>query len=561
MNLSSNPLAHRTILTVPHSENPFRDVRRISSRWLTRKFGSAPLTSGHHHLDQMSVLTNHAAYLTDGAEHAIRLQLREDKPDATWRTTITAVAFEDSSALLSVSLEVFPNDDTPLAPVRPGLVRDLVRDLKPIDGLAPLTLDAQGVSAEGVDALIDVLCDPARHMPVIVAARPIRPDPLWSERMAKAMRDCAGAAALYLLVDTEAVDAFRAAIGEYHRVAPGAVRTFLTEVDPAWPKDASRHRFLTVARMSDSQDHAWRGLARTVQRISTEAPLPDALRTLAFPDDASRRHRQERQAALATVRPSDELAVMRKDVEDLKALLAQADEELKEAARTAELSTLTVASLEEQLHAAMERADGDMEEALRALDDVERARAEADILRRRLRDAGRYDDTVVVEQPRGVPDSFEELWERLDDFEGVLVTADRSKALELDEGERARVWAAKAWNALRALDSYTQAAREGFNGGFYQHCTSDRPGAVNWPLKQFAPAESDTTMNRWGAERIFAVPEDVDPSGRKEMQAHLKLGSKGSTSPRIYFLDDTEGITGRVIVGYIGPHLTSTKTN
>ncbi|MDN3053640.1 hypothetical protein PH213_03590 [Streptomyces sp. SRF1] len=509
----------------------------------------------------MSVLTNHAAYLTDGAEHAIRLQLREDKPDATWRTTITAVAFEDSSALLSVSLEVFPNDDTPLAPVRPGLVRDLVRDLKPIDGLAPLTLDAQSVSAEGVDALIDVLCDPARHMPVIVAARPIRPDPLWSERMAKAMRDCAGAAALYLLVDTEAVDAFRAAIGEYHRVAPGAVRTFLTEVDPAWPKDASRHRFLTVARMSDSQDHAWRGLARTVQRISTEAPLPDALRTLAFPDEASRRHRQERQAALATVRPSDELAVMRKDVEDLKALLAQADEELKEAARTAELSTLTVASLEEQLHAAMERADGDMEEALRALDDVERARAEADILRRRLRDAGRYDDTVVVEQPRGVPDSFEELWERLDDFEGVLVTADRSKALELDEGERARVWAAKAWNALRALDSYTQAAREGFNGGFYQHCTSDRPGAVNWPLKQFAPAESDTTMNRWGAERIFAVPEDVDPSGRKEMQAHLKLGSKGSTSPRIYFLDDTEGITGRVIVGYIGPHLTNTKTN
>ncbi|MGK7234946.1 hypothetical protein [Streptomyces hygroscopicus] len=476
MNLSSNPLAHRTILTVPHSENPFRDVRRISSRWLTRKFGSAPLTSGHHHLDQMSDLTNHAAYLTDGAEHAIRLQLREDKPDATWRTTITAVAFEDSSALLSVSLEVFPNDDTPLAPVRPGLVRDLVRDLKPIDGLAPLTLDAQSVSAEGVDALIDVLCDPARHMPVIVAARPIRPDPLWSERMAKAMRDCAGAAALYLLVDTEAVDAFRAAIGEYHRVAPGAVRTFLTEVDPAWPKDASRHRFLTVARMSDSQDHAWRGLARTVQRISTEAPLPDALRTLAFPDDASRRHRQERQAALATVRPSDELAVMRKDVEDLKALLAQADEELKEAARTAELSALTVASLEEQLHAAMERADGDMEEALRALDDVERARAEADILRRRLRDAGRYDDTVVVEQPRGVPDSFEELWERLDDFEGVLVTADRSKALELDEGERARVWAAKAWNALRALDSYTQAAREGFNGGFYQHCTSDRPG-------------------------------------------------------------------------------------
>ncbi|WP_181805161.1 hypothetical protein [Streptomyces shenzhenensis] len=61
---------------------------------------------------------------------------------------------------------------------------------------------------------------------------------------------------------------------------------------------------------------------------------------------------------------------------------------------------------------------------------------------------------------------------------------------------------------------------------------------MNWPLEQLATAESDTTMNRWGAERIFAVPLDVAPSGHKEMQAHLKLDSKGSTSPRIYFLDD-----------------------
>ncbi|MGW4898389.1 hypothetical protein ACWEQL_40040 [Kitasatospora sp. NPDC004240] len=98
------------------------------------------------------------------------------------------------------------------------------------------------------------------------------------------------------------------------------------------------------------------------------------------------------------------------------------------------------------------------------------------------------------------------------------------------------------------------------NGGFYQHCTSDRPGAVNWPHKQYAPAESETTMNKWGEERIFAVPIEVDPSGRKEMQAHLKIDSKGSTSPRVYFLDDTKGVTSQVIVGYIGPHLTNTKT-
>ncbi|MEV7971185.1 hypothetical protein AB0O34_35110 [Sphaerisporangium sp. NPDC088356] len=560
MIVNSNPLAHRTTLTVPRANNVFQDVRRISSQWLTKKFGSAPFTSGYHHLDKVSVLINQAAYLPDGAEHAIRLQLREDKPDATWRTAITAITFEDASALVSVGLEVFPNGDAPLSPGRPGLVRDLVRDLEPADGLALLTLDTLSVSAENVDALVDVLCDPTRRMPVIVTARPVRSDPVWSERMKRMMPQCAGAASLYLLEDIDAVDAFRRSIGEHHRVAPGAVRTFLTEVDPAWPQDGPRHRFLTMARMSDPGDGAWFGLTRTIQRISTEAALPDVLRSLSFPD-AGQRGREERQAALAVVRRSDELVMMRNDVAELKALLAQADQELKEAGRTAELSARTVVSLEEQLHSAVERADGDMEEALRALDDVERARAEADVLRGRLRDAGRYEDTVVVEQPQGVPGSFEELWERLGRFGGVLVTAEKGKALELDEANRARVWAAKAWNALRAFDSYAQAAKEGFNGGFYQHCTSARQGAVNWPLKQLAMTESDTTMNMWGSERIFRVPEEVDLSARTEMQAHLKLDSKGSTSPRIYFMDDTKGVTGRVIVGYVGPHLTNTKTN
>ncbi|MFJ8229641.1 hypothetical protein ACIQ9E_06715 [Streptomyces sp. NPDC094448] len=73
-------------------------------------------------------------------------------------------------------------------------------------------------------------------------------------------------------------------------------------------------------------------------------------------------------------------------------------------------------------------------------------------------------------------ESFEELWERLDTFEGLRVTVDKSRALELDEAERARVWAAKAWNALRALDSYAHAAGDGFNGGFCQHCAPDRSG-------------------------------------------------------------------------------------
>lgn len=38
---------------------------------------------------------------------------------------------------------------------------------------------------------------------------------------------------------------------------------------------------------------------------------------------------------------------------------------------------------------------------------------------------------MVAEPPADVPDSFEELWERLDSSEGILVTADKRKTLGL----------------------------------------------------------------------------------------------------------------------------------
>ncbi|MEV4741672.1 hypothetical protein [Streptomyces sp. NPDC049555] len=555
---SSHPLAHRTVLTVPQSATVLQDVRRISSAWLIEKYGSAPLASGQHDLADNCVLASQSIYQADGAEHALRLQLREDKPEATWRTTITAALCAGECAVVSVALEAFPNGDQPLSPGRPRLVRELVRDLAPVDGLSPLTLDARPVHADQVDALVDVLCEP-RRLPVVVAARPVRPDAVWSDRMRQVLPQCAGAAALYLLEDLDAVDAFRKAIGDDHRVAPGAVRTFLTDVDPAWPQDAPRHRFLTMARLSDHSDRAWYGIASTVQRLSTEAPLPAALRGLSFPD-LGQLHREERQAALAEPRHTEELGAMAAQIARLTASLKKADQDLKEATREADLSARTKASLEEQLQIAVARADGDLEEAVRALDDLERARAEVRVLRRRLYAAGRHREAVLIEQPLGVPASFEDLWERLDTFEGLTVSADKGKALELDEAARARVWAAKAWNALRALDAYTRSAHDGFNGGFYEYCTSEQPGDV-WPRKQVAMAETGATMNAWGDERIFPVPPDVAPTGRLEMQAHLKLHSKGSTSPRIYFHDDTKGCTGRVIVGYIGHHLKNKHTN
>ncbi|MER5479846.1 hypothetical protein ABT026_23185 [Streptomyces sp. NPDC002734] len=578
--LSDHPLAHRTVLTVPDAETLFEDVRRTSARWLLGRYGAAPLEPGRHRLDRATVLTNQTACLPDGSERAIRLQLREEREEAVWRTTITALASEDMAAV-SVGLEVFPDEGARPRAGRPKLVRDLVAALRPEDGSARLTLDAQCVEAGGVETLMDVLCDPERRLPVVVAADPVRPpvDGLWSERLERIVRQAAGAASLYRLADLEAVDAFREAIGEDHGVAPGAVRTYLTDVDPAWGKDASRHRFLTAARMCDAEDRAWFGMVRAVQRLSTAAPLPRPLRRVLFPDETARRHggREHgrpgigRGAAVPVLPPPpdtppsstnpdpDEAARLRGEAEKLRAELDRAREELRQARLDAELSARSLAALEEQRDRAVSQAEEDMETALRAMDGEEAARAEVYVLRERLCEEGRYEETVVKEAA-GAPDSFASVWERLDSLDGVLVTADAQRALELDDAQRGHIWAAKAWKGLRALNSYARAAKDGFKGGFYQYCSSPQSGG-EWPRKQVALVESETTMNRWGEERIFPVPTGVDASGMAEMQSHLKIDSKGSTSPRVYFLDDTKGITGRVIVGYIGAHLTNTRTN
>jgi hypothetical protein len=57
------------------------------------------------------------------------------------------------------------------------------------------------------------------------------------------------------------------------------------------------------------------------------------------------------------------------------------------------------------------------------------------------------------------------------------------------------------------------------------------------------------------AKRVFDVPVEVDVTGLKLMVAHAKIQIRGDDRiPRVYFFDDTKGETGKVHIGFIGPH-------
>lgn len=63
------------------------------------------------------------------------------------------------------------------------------------------------------------------------------------------------------------------------------------------------------------------------------------------------------------------------------------------------------------------------------------------------------------------------------------------------------------------------------------------------------------------AARTFRVPTEVDSSGRVYLPSHIKLQRVGSPAPRMHFLDDAGGATGRIWIGYLGDHLPNTRTN
>ncbi|MEN3540793.1 hypothetical protein AAH991_37165 [Microbispora sp. ZYX-F-249] len=139
-------------------------------------------------------------------------------------------------------------------------------------------------------------------------------------------------------------------------------------------------------------------------------------------------------------------------------------------------------------------------------------------------------------------------------------------AVRLDHADPvlSRTWAAKAWDALLALDDFARARSSGeFAGGFYDWCADGSGGRRVIPPGMLAMRESASVTHsaKFTQPRTFPVPAEVHPSGKIVMEAHVKLRAVGYPAPRMYFHDDSGGVTGKIYVGYLGDHLPNTRTN
>jgi hypothetical protein len=446
------------------------------------------------------------------------------------------------------------------------LVRVLLDSVAARDSLAALSSEPVPVGADEVDDLIDVLCDPDRRLPAMVAtAHPAIALGPWTAAIAQVTRGASGLASTYIL-DEPAATAFNEALGQTHGVWGGALRTYMPEVDPAVPSDGLRHRVMLASRISADPQRVGAVLADLPRRLALEAPIPLALAGVSrllltesrdTPETALDATSETGQGVPFPVTAAghelaQELGRQAKRVERLR---RERDEALGMAEEQESRANSLFAERQNLLAQLAER-----EQQVLQLESTARA------FRQRLIEAGVPADSLIPLEatPDTPPGEFAELLDWIErHLPRVEYTGDIDEPLGLDSSPESSTWVRSSWEALRALQAYAEVkAERGFAGDFRAWCMNpSSPDDYIISPNKVKMDESETVHARpkWRQERIFRVPPEVDPDGRVFMGAHITIGASanGRINPRLYFHDGVLK-TGRIYVGYIGRHLTNT---
>ncbi|MGW4895920.1 hypothetical protein ACWEQL_27240 [Kitasatospora sp. NPDC004240] len=496
-----------------------------------------------------------------------RRRLRTPAPHGTHQLTLTIATGAGGPTWVRLEAETHTTGSGVRTPGRvpvPELARTLLPLLDATDGPAAVHLAPRVVTADEVDGLIDELCDPERRLPTVVASVPVHlPLDRWVAEVVRPLcHQLPGLATAYVL-DPAARTEFNVAL-EYHSVYGGAVRTYLPEVDPASRQDSVRHPVLPRHRIEEDVRRAAGLLAREPRRLAAEQPLPPPLAAVPVLRVPSPPPPPPRCGTAS----DDERARAERDALDHEARQDHAEQQ----ARADELDRVRHSLRRSRRRGRRPSAmDEEQPGGLRHIGSQVRA------LTGRLCAGSAAGGGPAVQAPGGrtrsgdraqapdgrVPGTFTELLARLGEFPLLSFTGDQKNALALDEMQCSGAgWARLTWEGLTALQEYAEAAVRGEAGGdFKQWCEHTPTGCHRFPPRKAVRGESQTVFShtKWKRERMLPVPECVDASRRAFMGAHLRIGG-GRTAPRLHYLDDCSG-SGRIYVGYIGLHLTNTRTN
>jgi hypothetical protein len=458
---------------------------------------------------------------------AVRTRLIEIRPASgeRWITTLTAITADESEdgGTLWVDLERVSEDPFARVPLRvPNLVRSLIHDAidtggMPRVGHVPLLRRPEAIDASGLAGLVR---NQERRISLAVFSHdPVGGIQVTLDRARVAYDRLLGVAQVYLLAPDQ-IDEFNERIGEDLAVWGGAARLYLPNRG-AGGLVPERHRYVPAFRTAKSVSAAAGEFSTQLSSMVTASLPPDGYDEL-------------RPALVGGDRTSDEFlgialeenALLTSEVEGLRANVADQDEEVFE------------------LQAQIDNLETEVNRRA-----AEIASLWATFGKKEL--AGDHSLPTEV-------DTIAEVLELSANLHHVVVAVEAPVDIDkLDSSVQSRSWAMSIWRALRALDGYA-ANVEDISGGFWEWCQQTHT-AWKWPAstKKLAMTESESVLNsdRLRRARQLPIATAVSIDGLIEMLSHIKIAQGGGPlAPRIYFYDDTSGSTGKVHVGFIGPH-------
>ncbi|GAA1142516.1 hypothetical protein [Ornithinicoccus hortensis] len=577
-------------------------------KWLREKgFGDVDLNTDQDLVAKGARLAIRA--IRDDAAQDFRIRMVEENDGGTWATDLVAHDAPGESDWVHVTVA---NKEGNYASV-PRVAKYLMGALPLGDGKLELREEPVVHHTADLDLLVELLADRERHGLVLVAGTTAAdgiPFDKFREAVGDWTRDVAGLAQVVVL-DPIATQEFANRVGERFKAPAWTIRTYQPGVDFDDPASSRHHRMMGTARLANQKPGRTRHLLGEIARNhAAKRGLPVEVQRV-----RRRFERHENRRLVQTLgQPELELGLETKEAPQLplkvekrsaakagRERLGRAKEQLAEIAlvkRMLKLEEITEASLRgiadriarvgshqqamqqfqdrvDQLQVRVERLEDEGVDLREALDtaQLEAEDAKLDLDKRdgrirwlesRLRDAGDYEagyaevpDEYRVERP----DSFEDLIKQIEDLDGVEFTGamdDVDKLNAIDTNEAAL---RTAWEAVLTLADYVKARAAGDCDNGLDHYIKHTPtGYRTISPGKWAHTETAQTMKGWGGERIFPVPASVDVAERAEMKAHFRLAQIGMESPRMYILD-CHPKQPMVYVGYIGTHLTNTKTN
>ena len=512
-------------------------VHRAFAEWLESKHPGfeiqTAINESTSERDGRRVMVSALRAEGEDGEIATELVLREDSGSERWTTTARVSIGGGQEQWVWVDVDRTTANPWSSRPhvAAPRLVRDLIVDARsgggdPRWGSIRLGAQAVAIPPEKVgEHAINRLKSPSRLSPEIVFAHGFAGGASATvERANRTARRLAGVASVLVLPE-QTVPLFNAAMGEGEGVDYGQARLYLPrEIDDF------RDRVLEAPFVSRHPSAAAIQFGLLLQPSLSNRKPPAAL------DEAFK-------------------LLRRRVGQNHDELLRLAEEEI-------DSERQHVSGLQEELQQARE-------EIIDQLIEIEDRDEQIGQLLR-LTDSYRIGSGEIPASAVEVPVEVDSMASALDEarthLSGIMVPPDVEHDIEeLDSTPAARTWANGLWRGFRALDAYATSTESG-GGGFREWCKLGRAYAWSTSSKKYAAVESDSVRQNpdFRHQRVLPVSSQVDESGRVFMEQHLKIAEGGGEqAPRVYFYDDSAGTTGKVHVGFVGPHrhMRNTKTN